>query len=269
MQSVFSYESFRSFLTDEFAQRTKRNGLYSLRAFARDLNMSHSRLSEFLSKKSPISARSGQTICKALSLAQEECAYLIDLIQCEFHPNESVRASAREAAKQKRQTRLIVSKGDGPDLLENWYDLSLIVFLTLPRPMPMPEVAERLGLDEKTVTEAAGRLERAAFIERDGAGWKKSHAFVKFESGVPSPHYKAYHEAFLRLSANALQTHPIPERKFVTWVFSFNDSELEQARNEIEEFAANFVRKYADRETSDRVYSLGLQFYQLGNPRKT
>jgi transcriptional regulator with XRE-family HTH domain len=40
--------SFRSFLADELARRVERNRRYSLRAFARDLGVDHSSLSQWL-----------------------------------------------------------------------------------------------------------------------------------------------------------------------------------------------------------------------------
>lgn len=265
MQPIFSYESFRDFLNDEFKLRTKRNELYSLRAFARDLGLSHSRLSEFLSGKSPISARSGQTICKALALSPPECSYLINLIRSEFHPNESIRVSARQMVKEKRETLLVISKSDAPDLIERWYYPPLIEFLTLSRPPTFSEIADRLGLDEDTVDAAVKHLEAHRIVERDeNGGWKASHAFFKLESGAPSPHFKAFHRSFLKLAENALRTAPIPKRKFVTWVLTFDEASLKDARDDIEDFATNFIRKYSERGTSNQVYSLGLQFYSLG-----
>jgi uncharacterized protein (TIGR02147 family) len=264
MKPVCKYESFRSFLKDEFDFRTKRNSLYSLRAFARDLNVSHSRLSEFLSGKHPISARTGQRICRSLSLANEDSDYLINLIRSEFHPNMKVRRAALEAASQRRQTQFLTSNGEA-DLLGCWYYLPLIVFMTLPKPMNENEIAERLGVDNDTVREAIDFLAKEQFIEFDGTSWKKSHAFFKFESGAPSPHFKAYHEMFLRMAAQSLHSDPIQERKFITWVFTFDDSDVEEARRELEEFSADFVRKFSERKSSNSVFSLGVQFYGVGN----
>jgi uncharacterized protein (TIGR02147 family) len=265
MKPLFSYLSFRAFLSDELKFRAKRNELYSLRAFARDLKLSHSRLSEFLSAKSPISARSGQIICEALELSEVETAYLIDLIKAEFHPNEAVREAARAAATNQRNTRTIVSKGGVPDLLERWYYIPLIEFLTLSQPPPPAEIASALGLVESDLHLTIEFLEKNGVIEYTGGTWSKSHAFMKYESGLPSPHFKAYHEAFMKTAQRALYTQAIERRKFTTWVFTLDDADLVEARQDVEEFCSSFVRKYADRKSSNSVYSLGVQFFEIGS----
>ena len=65
-----SYEShsISEFLGAEFSKRKLRNETYSLRAFARDLGVSASRLSEILSGKLGISEKTAETIASKLRL---------------------------------------------------------------------------------------------------------------------------------------------------------------------------------------------------------
>lgn len=87
--------------------------------------------------------------------------------------------------------------------------------------------------------------------------------YLKFESPVASERIRDFHRYALARAAEGLQQ-PIDQRKFLTFLMTIRPESVEAARDELEAFAAQFSKKYADSETHEgAVYSLGLQFFGL------
>lgn len=65
-------QSYRDYLIEAFEQRKEKNSAYSLRAFARDLEILPATLSQILNKKKGLSIQCAKHICKKLNLKQGE-----------------------------------------------------------------------------------------------------------------------------------------------------------------------------------------------------
>src|SRR3954465_8416355 len=68
------------FLKAQFLGRISRNPSYSVRAFARDLKISHSYLSQILNERRELPFRQALLLSDALNLKKEEKAHLIQLL---------------------------------------------------------------------------------------------------------------------------------------------------------------------------------------------
>lgn len=73
---------YRIILRSELAERCKHNPNYSLRAFARDLGIAPSRVSEILSGKQGLSRKAALSIAERLGLSTEEAEAFADLVDC-------------------------------------------------------------------------------------------------------------------------------------------------------------------------------------------
>ena len=68
MDVIQLYQSYQDILKAELEKRQRANARYSLRAFARDLGVSPSNLSEILQRKAGLSRIKAQEIAKKLNL---------------------------------------------------------------------------------------------------------------------------------------------------------------------------------------------------------
>jgi uncharacterized protein (TIGR02147 family) len=260
---IFEADSFNEFLNAQFEERRHRNPRYSLRSFARNLGLSHSRLSEILNGQT-ISISSAQAICEVLRLRPTETAYLIDLVRASSGRTEKVRAEARARLELKKMRREFQHNKSGNFLLSKWYYAALIEFLTGTH-LTSPKIAETLHLSSHEFETAVQELQARGFIRReddkDGGAWIKVDGYLKFESPVPSQLVQDFHRASLSRATKALDQ-AIETRKFLTYVMTVRPDQIEDAREELENFAANFAKKFSDSETHEGlVYSFGLQFF--------
>ena len=70
MESIASHNNYRDILREELATRCQANSRYSLRAFARDLGVSHSYISQVLSGKLRLSFRQALRFSEFLDLEE-------------------------------------------------------------------------------------------------------------------------------------------------------------------------------------------------------
>lgn len=106
---------------------------YSLRALARDLQMSPSRLSEALNGKAGISAASARKISERLGLGTQESQYFYLLVQKEHARCKHVRVRAAEDIEAfsglSKKARINV---DQFQVVADWYHLAILEAFSLP-----------------------------------------------------------------------------------------------------------------------------------------
>lgn len=93
--------SYRDFMLRELERRQRKNPSYSLRAFARDLEVPSSRLSEILNRKMGLSETRAVALADKLNLSSSEREFFIDLALAE-HARSAV---IKEMAQRRVQTR--------------------------------------------------------------------------------------------------------------------------------------------------------------------
>lgn len=121
---------FRDFLLEELARRQKRNALYSMNAFARDLGFSSSRLSEILNTKVGISESRAADIAEKLHLSDSETKYFIDLVQSE-HGRSLVTKELARARLRERTVGARRIKQEEFFLVTEWQIFALLELLNV------------------------------------------------------------------------------------------------------------------------------------------
>jgi uncharacterized protein (TIGR02147 family) len=94
-RTLFEYDDYRLILHDEFINRSIRNSLYSLRAFARDLKISVGFLSEVLHGKNEFSLAMAHKVFESLGYSESELEYTINLVKLRTSKNKTELSEAR------------------------------------------------------------------------------------------------------------------------------------------------------------------------------
>ena len=142
------------FLSSVLSDRMLRNRRYSLRAFAKHLELSPSHLSAVLKGKKRLSLDSAVSIAKKLALTQTATKSLLEMVQSDAARTPEAREYLSSVSSSKRIPRTFFqANGKSFDLLSLWY---LIPIIALSEVLPLSEkvVVSRLGIsaaDRKSV----------------------------------------------------------------------------------------------------------------------
>lgn len=89
-------QSYRYFLAREYSCRAQKNPSYSMRAFARDIGVAPSRISEIMSAKRGISLVQGTAIANRLPLTDQEKEIFLAFVSAYHSRAAMVRSEARK-----------------------------------------------------------------------------------------------------------------------------------------------------------------------------
>lgn len=261
MAHIFDYESLSELLNAEFFKRKHRNESYSLRAFARDLDLSPSSLSEILRGKKSINEKTADSIADKLKLRVREKAYLKDLVLAEWAKNVTVRTHAVERLATARKTkRYKLLQEDQFKVISDWYHAAILELIHVKDFDPSPKwISERLGVHVIDVTLALERLQKLGMLK------KAKGTFVAVESDAydaiierPSSAIKKFQRQVISMSLDSLFGDPGEEREILSMILAIPREQLPEFRIEMRKFVSDFWQKI---ETSpkDDLYSFSMQ----------
>ena len=120
------------FLREEFQRRKQRNSQFSLRAFARWLQISPAQLSQILSGKRPVTVKTIAKIARKLDLSPAQQQRLLRATQKPQLPQAQSLTSLRE---------------DQFRLISDWYHLAILSLTRVPGAKADPRwISARLGI---------------------------------------------------------------------------------------------------------------------------
>lgn len=262
MINVFLYEDFREFLRDELKRRAERNARYSLRAFARDIGLSFSRLSETLSSTAGISLTSGQIIAQKLKMTYVEKEYFLNLIAARHGRTPELRRQARRRVSQYKAKKIFIRlRENQKEMLLKWYYVPLVELLAIKK---TGEISRILGISEEEVVASALFLEEIGQITRNDRGtWRKINTFQKIESPTPATAIRQFHRDVLKRGAAAMEAQPIEKRKYLSSYFCVQKENIAEARLDLERLNQEFLKKYTAQKDADAVYVFSVQLFGL------
>lgn len=269
-KTLRSATSFGEFLTFEYSDRRKRNLSYSYRAFARDLGMVPSHLSEVLKGKTGVSMRILNRLQDRLKLSTGELEYLNVLIDRDHARSPAVRAAA--TAKSDVYRKLLGSTEiDADQLLQmkDWYYFVLIeVGRTDLINQPAKKLAEQLGIAERELDQALEDLLRMGhLIQRNGKIEATNDVAIP-DSQIPSEVIRNYHREFMERARSSIDNQALSQRFLSTNLNAVSRADYARAVAAIDKFADEFNREFGRPSEGETVYGLAMQFFEITPPRE-
>ncbi len=263
---------YRDYLEREFQVRQRRNPGYSLRAFARDLGMQPSKLSEVFRGLRGISKKTAANLTAKLNMSSKDAEAFVALI--DVHQTKSPRLS--ETAKAKIQSLESLSQFEEINLerfkvISDWYHFALLELSETMDFQSNPRwIAARLGISLAEARAAVARLLDFGLLEETSNGrLRQTKKNLATPSGIPSREIREHHSQILTKAERAIFEVGVPEREYSATTFAFDQDQLAEVREEIKIFRRKLGKIIGSRANKDRVYCLAIQFFPLDQTIKT
>jgi uncharacterized protein (TIGR02147 family) len=258
-QNTLSEASGLNWLRSEYEKRLAKNPAFSIRAFARFLNMSPGHLSDVLSEKRPLTPR----------LAMK----LLDLLEADPESYKSIL----KALKAKRSKSTIKpSSADiyvdlGPDAfaaIADWQHFAILSLIKLKSFRRDPKwIAARLGISTVTVRSSLDRLIKLGMLEElPGGGLVRTTENYVTTNGVPSAAIRASHRQSLEQAIAALEEVPLELRDITSITFPTNLAQIDKVRPLIKSFQRK-IAKMLEEGDATAVYNLNTQLVPVTKER--
>ncbi|MFN8944154.1 MAG: DUF4423 domain-containing protein [Pseudobdellovibrionaceae bacterium] len=236
----------RLLLRQQFQERKNRNPAYSLRAFARDLDVSVTSLSQYFSRLRDLSKTSKLSVISRL----------------QFSPLEKEIFLEQGPVDKIEQNQAIVSE-DLFNLIGDWVSFALLSLSKIKNQTADAKViAKKLGVTPEEITSSLDRLQRFKLILIKNGKLKRTQQSLSTSDDVPSEAIRKYHLSILQKAQSALQREPIDRRDFSAMTFPASLKNVQQIKK-ILRTTQNRIAKLAQTGDSDDVFVISMQYFPL------
>ena len=139
----------RELLADEIEERRRRNPSYSMRAFARDMDISVSLLSQVLSGNRRLTERTAAKIAEAADWKTQQSTLFLNLVRLELSPSKWHKSQILKdfpALVDVGKDSQVLER-DVFQLISKWYHAAILELTRLENPPTSPkEFAARLSI---------------------------------------------------------------------------------------------------------------------------
>jgi uncharacterized protein (TIGR02147 family) len=256
---------YRSILMREYETRSSVNASYSLRAFARDLSIAPSRLSEVLNRKSGLSRKAAEKIADILGLSENEKEVFCTLVEIS-HARSSARKNLAKSKLEKMQADPDFNnlQEDTFKVISDWYHLAIVELTYLKNfKSDISWIAKKLGITQIQAKAATERLKKLELLEEKNGKLQPKNDFNATTTDIPSEAVKKAHLQLIEKSGEALYTQSVSERDFSSVMVAIDKDKIEEAKKWIKDFRRNFCKKVVQDNNKDALYCLSVQFFSL------
>jgi len=257
---------YRHIIKSEFERRHNRNGSYSLRAYARDLHLSPSKLSEILGNKRGLSFESAVEVAKRLQLGSRESEQFVLLVQASHARSALAREQAKTKLKQLQSSFSFSQMNlDAFETIANWVHFAIMELTEVKDFQPsLSWITKRLSIDKESAKSAIKRLQRLHLIEKNQKGkWVQTQKDLATPDTMASRAVKNHHYQILKKADAALEEIPMEFREFSSTMMSIDVNQLPEAKEALKEFRRRFCKDYQETENKNSLYCLSMQFFPL------
>lgn len=236
--------SAQQLLISELEKRRKRNPAYSLRAFARDLGISKTSLSDVINARRSFSPQNINILVESLGLEGAQ----VDALRSDFLSSTGARD---------------IIEGDELSLIEDWQYLAILNLANIKEAKCAPEwISERLGISLDLAKASLDKLFEHDLIEnRNGTLIRKSKPLTT-TSDIPSSSIVEHHHQSINKSLEALEEVEVEFRDFTAVTYAFDLNKLKEAKKCILDFHRKLGKLVETSEASE-VYRLNVHLFPL------
>jgi uncharacterized protein (TIGR02147 family) len=263
---MLNYKDYRDILRQELATRAGRNRSYTQAAFARDIEISRSLLSEILSGRHGLSATRAARIAARLGLSADEAQHFCDLVDREHARSPGrKRAAAEVVAKRQGAVSKITEFGaDAMRFIADWYHLGILELTTLDAYVhDERRIAQYLGLTQVQVGVALERLKRLGLITASGRSVRSRFLRTNITAAAPSTAIKEFHRGLIRKAEAALFGQSRERRYASSVIMGVKSADVPRLMERLEALRNEFCDANYESKPHDALYCLAIQFFDL------
>lgn len=240
-------------LRSEFDAKTKRNAKYSLRAFARFLEIEPPALSAILKGQRGIPKNKISSVINKLSLSPKEAAAF-----------KATNLNRKEIFKGSlSELDFTLNEELHFNVIAEW-EYYAILSLTETKGFKnnVPWIAERLGLTEYRAQVCLENLIEIGLLKKTKFGVKLANSGTQTTEDVASRALKKSMKQDLEISEKAIDDIDVELRDLSSITFTLNKKDLPDIKKDIRNFRKKLAKK-AESKKGEEVYKLSVQLVPL------
>jgi uncharacterized protein (TIGR02147 family) len=245
---------FREYLRGEFKTRSMSNAQYSLRSFARTLDVSPAGLSMILSGKTPVTLSFIEKTAPKLKLKTEQVQdFQLQLLIERTNP-----------VLQSREFEFI--DADTFAVIKEWYHYAILNLMRTKDFQQKPAwIARRLGVTLPEVQTAIEKLQKVGLLQIKNGKWiDNSSQFTSHTNNKKFSEAAKHNQiAFFSKARESIEKDDFEKRNHTGSTIALSLSDLEDAKQMITKFRKEFMSRFDKKSGADEVYQISVGLFSL------
>lgn len=244
-------------LRSELESRCQRNERYSLRSFARFLEIDPPTLSKILNNQKQPGSRLTKRLANRIGIEPSVTETLIK------NP-----LSLKNLPKAKAGDYRLI-EDDQFHAISHWYYYAILEILEIDDAIhTLDWISKKLGISKPITKTAIDRMARLGFVEKKNRKWidKTGGKTTALGKELTSAARRIHQKELLQKGIEALEATPIDLRDQSSMTMAINKSEIPKVKELVTEFRRNLSRYLNSSKNKDEVYNLVISFYPVTKP---
>lgn len=261
---------YRKALTEKLAERIQKNPKYSLRAFAKTLQVDASILSKVLRGERFFSESLASEVIERLAMGGEERELFLSSLA-----RARIGAGLRRMSPAQRRRVETLRDPAGPGtppreltvdlfkLIADWHHFAILELTRVRGFQSDPRwIARRLGISVPEAVDAVERLKMLELIEEREGRLFATTFHLNAATPTTSAAQRRRQRQVLEKSLHSLENHPVEIRNHSARTVAIDPARIPEAKKRIEEFMIGLCDELASGEKK-QVYELAVQLFPL------
>jgi len=268
---IFEYHDYRVFLRDWFSFLKKQKGnqsQFSLRALARRAGLGSGYLPMVIGGTRPLSGAMLAKLLPYLELNANEQSFLENLLVLGNSDSHAARVTALDRMKRFQQYQKLNPRDtEVYHYLTHWFYVAIREMAAMRDFRADPHWIQehfRVSIPLKEIKDALEFLQKNDYLKTNADGSiQPPKKVIECHGGVYRVALSQFHKEVLALAAKAIENTPSEERNIQGHTFPMSDTNLQKAKEIVDEAIAK-VRALSELETqADSVYHMEVALFPL------
>lgn len=243
-------------LRDGYLHRQLSNPRYSLRAYARDLRVDSSTLSQIMNGKRKIPAKNARSFAQILKLDPRETTLFVESINRSATSLDDIKISSLDERYMLDESYFKV--------IAEWEHYALLDLFDLKDFRSETDYfQEKLGLTEPRLLEVLENLKQSGLLrETTDGNFERTYPDIRTTEDARGEALNQAHLEELELAKEKLRAVKKELRDFSSATFAVDPDQMDEAKTIIREFRQK-MRALLEKGEKREVYMLAIQFFPL------
>lgn len=251
---------YRDCLKAELDRRVQNNPRYSMRSFARALEMDVAALSRVLAYKQSVSPKTASRLAQKLNLNPSEKDFFLNSVL----EDQKMRSLYKSPEKSGASSMPSALDHDIFRVLSELHHFSILMLSTTDDFQSDPRwIAKRIGISVIEVKMAIERLIKVGLMVEEDGQWKKSDGHLTTaDKTVTTPALRKHQRDVLAQAMLSLENDPIEIRNMAGVTMAIDPEKIDLAKKMIQEFIHNLAT-FLEGGKKKEVYQLSISLFPL------
>ncbi len=239
-------------LKTELNRRIELNPRYSLRAFARDIDMSASALSNFINGRYKLSLGRAKVIAGYIGL-----------------PTEDIENLDAKSSALRRKAELSL---DAFSCIADWQYFAILETVSLKNVKTWRDAQKIIGIDLSDLKECVKKLIKTKCLRANGKKFCDLEVVNEqdtLDKGISSEAVRHHHKQLLKKAILATDSQDMSERSLQSLTIALSEDQAQEAMQMVEDFRKKIHRKFQNNTPEkDRVYGITLCCFNVNTNKR-